>query len=93
MTLKAELRTVTFSDMVADPLFRTGYEEIWRGEDHAVDIRWSDNEQLAYERGRHFGLYVKGEDGRRVPLIGRSGGLNPRAQVLIVAAFRDGALR
>lgn len=86
---QAAVRQASYSEILADPLFRTGYEEIWRAEGHAVDLGWSDEEKLAYERGRQFGIYVLTSEQQRVPL--NKGALpHPRAVTMLIMAFRTG---
>ena len=92
MSIQANTRPASYDDIIADPLFRRGYEEIWRGDENAIDRGWSDNEQLAYERGRQFGVYVQAEGEGRVPLS-RGYFPHPRAKLLLMLAFRDGNLR
>lgn len=87
--VQAATRQASYAEILADPVFREGYEEIWRGEATSIDIRWTDEEQLAYERGRQFGIYVLTSEGTRVPLT--KGSLaHPRAQTLLIMAFRGG---
>jgi hypothetical protein len=86
---QAATRQSTYSEILACPVFREGYEEIWRAEATAIDVRWSDEEQLSYERGRQFGLYVLTSESQRVPL--QKGSMpHPRAVVLLMMAFRGG---
>ena len=75
--------------IIADPLFKAGYNEIWDGLEPAVDIRWSDAETEAYERGRQFGVVVKTQEGVRLPLT-RGSLTSPRAQLLLMMAMRAG---
>lgn len=84
---QAEMRQASYSEILSNPVFREGYEEIWRGEPSSVDASWSDDDQLAYERGRQFGLFVLTSEESRVPLT--KGSLpHPRAQTLLIMAFR-----
>jgi hypothetical protein len=53
---QALTRVASWSEIISCPLFRLGYDEIWRLHGSAVDIRWSDEERLSYERGRQFGI-------------------------------------
>lgn len=87
--VQAVERRATYDEVIADPLFRAGYAEVWDGQQPAVDIRWSDAEQLAYERGRQFGVVVKQQEGERVPLV-RGYLAHPRAKILLMMAMRDG---
>jgi hypothetical protein len=82
-------RVATYDEIIADPLFRAGYEEIFNGLQSAADIRWNDQEQLAYERGRQFGVYVRHVEEERVPLV-RGYLAHPRAKLLLMFAMRDG---
>jgi len=87
--VQAATRTADYQEIVACPIFRMAYDEIWRGEGSSVDRRWSDAEQLSYERGRQFGIYVLTEEKQRVPLM--KGPLcHPRASLLLMMAFRSG---
>lgn len=85
-------RRATYDEIIADPLFKVGYEDFWRGQPSSCDFRWSDNEQLAYERGRHFGVYVKQFEEERIPLV-RGYLVHPRAKLLLMLAMRDGDVR
>lgn len=86
---QAATRSASWSEIVSCPLFRIGYEEVWRGEGSAVDIRWSDEEQLSYERGRQFGMYVLTEEKKHVPL--HKGSMpHPRATTLLMMAMHSG---
>jgi hypothetical protein len=88
---QAATRQASYSEIISCPLFRDGYEQIWRAEENRTDSRWSDAEQLSYERGRQFGIYVMTEEERHVPLM--KGGLcHPRASLLLIMAFRSGAV-
>lgn len=78
----------SYTEIISCPLFREGYEQVWRAHVHAVDRRWSDAEQLSYERGRQFGIYVLTEEQRHVPLT-KGGMCNPRASLLLMMAFRS----
>lgn len=89
--MQADTRRATTGEIIACPLFRSGYNEVWRGEDCSVDIRWSDVEQQSYERGRQFGVFVKTGEPRHVPLT-RGGLAHPRALVLLALAFHDGSV-
>ena len=51
-----------------------------------------DPEQLSYERGRQFGVYVLTEERQRVPLM-KGVFASPRAKILLMMAMREGALR
>ena len=90
--MQTDTRKASVNEVIRDPLFRRGYEEIWTCAEHAVDLRWDDQEQLAYERGRQFGIYVMTEEKRYVPLI-KGGAISPRAQVLLVTAYYERAIR
>ncbi|MEN6306022.1 MAG: hypothetical protein ABFD96_25075 [Armatimonadia bacterium] len=86
---QAALRQASWDEILACPLFREGYDDVWRGDGPAVDLRWSDEEQLSYERGRQFGVYILTEERARVPLM--KGALpSPRAKLLLMIAMRSG---
>lgn len=85
-------RPASFDEIISDPMFRAGYEDYWRGHPSSCDIRWADQEQLAYERGRHFGVYVKQFEEERIPLV-RGAMPHPRAKLLLLLAMRDGDVR
>lgn len=86
MSSQATTREASYEEIIADPLFKAGYDEIFQGLEPAVDIRWSDEECWAYERGRQFGLVVRDSEGRRLPLL--SGALiHPRAKLLLMMAM------
>jgi hypothetical protein len=86
---KAQTRAASYDEIIADPLFKAGYAEVWDGIDPAADLGWSDAEQLAYERGRQFGVVVRQQEGSRVPLV-RGYLAHPRAKILLMMAMRDG---
>lgn len=84
---QAAIRQASYSEILSNPVFREGYEEIWRGEASSIDVSWSDDDQLAYERGRQFGIFVLTSEETRVPLM--KGSLpHPRAQTLLIMAMR-----
>lgn len=88
---QAPTRPASYDEIIACPLFRTGYEEIWRALEKAVDVRWSDAEQESYDRGRQFGIYVMTEEKRHVPLA--KGNLaHPRAKHLLMMAMIERAV-
>ena len=91
MSFQYQPRAASCDEIIADPLFKAGYSEIWRGEEPAVDVRWSDAEQLAYERGRQFGVTVKAQGMGQVPLT-RGYLPHPRAKHLLMMAMLDGAV-
>jgi len=75
--------------ILADPLFREGYFEIWRGLEPACDVGWSEAETVAYERGRQFGVVVHTSYG--APLALQRGSLvNPDAKRLLILAMQSG---
>ncbi len=87
--VQAAVRQASWDEILACPIFRTGYEQIWRGDASRVDRSWGDDEQLSYERGRQFGLYVLTEEEQRIPLM--KGALpSSRAKLLLMMAFRSG---
>jgi len=86
---QAATRRAGYAEIISCPLFRQGYEEIWRAKEHCIDCRWRDEESLSYERGRQFGIYVLTEEQQRVPLM--KGALaHSRAELLLMMAFRSG---
>jgi hypothetical protein len=87
--VQAAVRQSSYSEIISCPLFRKGYEEIWRAQRHRIDRSWLDGEQLSYERGRQFGLFVLTEEQRHVPLM-KGGVVSPRASLLLLMAFRSG---
>lgn len=87
--MRGDGERMEYETIIADPLFKAGYGEIFRGEDAAVDIRWSEAEQAAYGRGRQFGAYVMDMGEGRVPLM-RGVLAHPRARLLLMMAMRDG---
>ncbi len=80
------VRAASYDEIVADPLFRAGYNEVFSGQEQAVDIRWSDAERLAYARGRQFGLVVKRDEGKYLALA-RGFLAHPRAKLLLMLAM------
>lgn len=88
----AATRTASYDEIIADPAFKRGYHEIFDGRECCVDVRWGDEEALAYERGRHFGIWVKHQEGQKVPLV-RGYLAHPRAKLLLLLAMRDGDVR
>lgn len=89
--MQTDTRGATWDEIIGCPLFRAGYEEIWRCQESAVDVRWSDAEQLSYERGRQFGVYVMTEERQRVALT-KGGLVHPRAKLLLMMAQREKAV-
>lgn len=92
MSTQAQSRPASYDEIIADPLFKCGYNEIFDGAGHAVDRRWTDSEQLAYERGRAFGTVVLMQGEGRVPLS-RGYLAHPRARHLLMMAMIDGDVR
>ena len=78
-----------YDQLIADPLFKAGYREIFDGVDGAVDVRSSEEETLAYVRGRDFGSFVRTYEGCHVPLS-RGALAHPRAKHLLVLAMAGG---
>lgn len=91
MIARTATRPVSFTELVHDPLFSVGYEEIWRGDAIAFDRKWLVAERSSYLRGRLFGVFVKNFDGCRVPLVA-AGNIHHRTLVLLSLAGRLGAL-
>lgn len=83
------VRAASYDEIIADPLFKAGYNEVFNGQEQAADIRWSDDEQLAYERGRQFGQVVRRDEGCFLPLT-RGFLAHPRAKLLLMLAMRGG---
>lgn len=92
MSAQVQERTASWDEIICCPLFRRGYDEVWRSEPFAVERSWDDPEQLSYERGRQFGVYVLTEERQRVPLM-KGVFASPRAKILLMMAIREGALR
>lgn len=86
---QALTRAASYEEIIADPLFKAGYHEVFDGLAAAADIRWSDAEQLAYERGRQFGEVIARDEGARLPLT-RGYLAHPRAKHLLMMAMIDG---
>lgn len=87
--VQAAVRQASYDEIISCPAFRSGYDHAWRGSEPRLDRRWGDDEQLSYERGRQFGIYVKAEYGEHVTLS--KGGLpHSRAKLLLMMAFRSG---
>jgi hypothetical protein len=82
---------ISCTDIVHDPMFCLGYDEIWRGQEQALSVRWNFDEAAAYIRGRKFGLFVLDYEHARVALL-RAGNIHPRALVLFTIALQRGAL-
>ena len=84
-------RKASYDEIIADPLFKQGYHEVFDGQESAIDTRWSDLECEAYERGRAFGVVVRHEGEGRLPLT--KGYLaHPRAKLLLMMAMKDGCV-
>lgn len=87
--VQAAVRQASYDEIVSCPVFRAGYDHLWRGSAPRVDRSWGCDEQLSYERGRQFGIYVRSEEGRHISLM--SGAFpSPRAKLLLMMAFRSG---
>lgn len=86
---QANTRCASYDEIIADPLFRAGYAEIWEGAERSCDARWSITEDLAYERGRQFGVYVRMQGEGQVPLM-RGHLPHSRAKLLLMFAMKDG---
>ena len=86
---QAAVRQANYDEIISCPVFRSGYDHIWRGSSPRIDRSWGDDEHLSYERGRQFGIYVQSEEGEHIPLV--KGGLpHSRAKLLLMMAFRSG---
>ena len=86
---QAATRQSTYSEIISCPIFRAGYDAVWHSKPPHIDRGWGDDEQLSYERGRRFAIYVLTEERLRVPLS--KGAIpHPRAVVLLMMAFCSG---
>lgn len=88
MKTQASMRPASYDEILANPLFKRGYHQVWDGQENAIDARWSDDEQLAYERGRHFAWVLKREGEEKCPLS-RGYLAHPRAKLLLMMAMID----
>lgn len=79
----------SYGAIIADPLFKAGYNEIWDGIESRVDVGWHPAEEESYGRGRAFGIYVKAMGQGRVPLS-RGFLAHPRALHLLMLAMLTG---
>jgi hypothetical protein len=81
-------RTESMSEIIANPLFKRGYEHGWSGEEPTSDRGWMPHEQEAYERGRMFADWLIGEGEGKVPLT-RGYLAHPRAEALLLRALHS----
>jgi hypothetical protein len=79
------------SAIMADPLFKRGYEHFWSGEQPTLDRFWLPHEQEAYERGRRFAQWCNETGEGKVPLV-RGYLAHPRAISLLVFARHVGSV-
>lgn len=84
-------RAATPAEMIANPLFKRGYEHGWSGEEPSRDLGWMPHEQDAYERGRRFACWLAQEGEGKVALS-RGFLVHPRAEVLLLRALHVGAV-
>jgi hypothetical protein len=77
------------TDAISDPLFKAGYAEIFDGMEDSVDRNWSEEERLAYRRGRAFGLVVLEAGEGKLPLF-QGSMVHSRARSLLSLAFATG---
>ena len=89
MSQAAEHSAVDHGAVLADPLFRIGYGEVFAGQEQAINVCWSEAERCAYMRGRQFGAYVRLMEEEKVPLKCR-GMAHPDAVRLLILAMRGG---
>lgn len=94
MTITARLkdRAPDAGGLLADPLFRKGYGQVFDGVEIEDDIRWSEGERLAYRRGRDFGHVVMQSEGQHLPLT-RGGVASPTAAALLARAMARGEVK
>lgn len=79
-------RSASMAEIIANPLFKRGYEHGWSGEEPTSDLSWMPHEQEAYERGRMFAAWLHGEGEGKVPLT-RGYLAHPRAETLLLRAL------
>lgn len=84
--MQTATRIASYDEIIADPLFKRGYAEVFDGIECASDIRWLDAELEAYERGRQFGQVVKASGEGRIALT-RGYLAHPRASFLLMMAM------
>ena len=85
-------KSTRYCDIIADPCFKLGYADLWAGREWTAQRSWDDQEQEAYERGRHFAAWLIEQGEEQIPLT--KGYLaNPRAETKLMLAFHEGALR
>lgn len=90
MTLQAmQHLAATPAEIIADPLFKRGYEHFWSGEEPTLDRLWLPHEQEAYERGRKFAGWCNESGEGKVPLV-RGYLAHPRAITLLLLAQQIG---
>lgn len=72
-------------NILANPLFRQGYDMAWRGEDRSVETCWEVGERRAYNMGFDFALYLQNDNHPRLPLS-KHGLPNSEAAVALLCA-------
>lgn len=77
------------SAIIADPLFKRGYEHFWSGGEPSFDRLWLPHEQEAYEHGRAFAGWLNDNGEGKVPLV-RGYLAHPRAITLLLYAQHIG---
>jgi hypothetical protein len=81
--------TPSADEIIADPLFKKGYEHFWAGEEPTTDRMWLPPEQEAYERGRDFAAFCQESGEGKVALV-RGYLAAPRAITLLCYARHVG---
>jgi len=68
MASQVSTRSVTLASVVRDPAFRQGFKDVTKGNPPAFDKEWPGNRRKsptdqawAYERGRHFAAFCRGQ--------------------------------
>lgn len=89
MNLTLPIRAASTEEIIANPMFRQGYDDGFCDDSWNASYRWDDGEQEAYERGRQFAAVVRGLGEGRVPLT-RGAMVHPRARVLLAMAMQSG---
>jgi hypothetical protein len=81
--------TSTPAEIIANPLFKKGYEHFWSGEEPLFDRGWMPHEQDSYERGRKFAGFVAAQGEGKIALV-RGFLPHPRAEALLLRALYAG---